>query len=122
MTAEPQRPLTPDFDSDPERFAANQAATQQFSAGGDVHQQVADRIAALNAGRVLDLGGGDGTLARLLARHDVPTVVLDRRLRASRATTRGSGRCGAIALHRWVFWRHRSTLDALRAPTFHRPR
>ena len=78
MTAPPPRPLIPDFDSDPERFAANQAATQQFSAGGDVHQQVADRIGALDAGRVLDLGGGDGTLARLLARHDVPTVVLDR--------------------------------------------
>jgi SAM-dependent methyltransferase len=78
MTTQPPRPLIPDFDSDPERFAANQAATRQFSAIGDVHQQVADRLAALNAGRVLDLGGGDGTLARLLVRHDVPTVVLDR--------------------------------------------
>jgi SAM-dependent methyltransferase len=78
MTAEPPRPLIPDFDSDPERFAANQAATRQFSAIGDVHQQVADRLAALGAGRVLDLGGGDGTLARLLMRRDVPTVVLDR--------------------------------------------
>ena len=70
--------MTPDFDSDPERFAANQAATSQFSAIADVHQQVADRLAALGAGRVLDLGGGDGTLARLLIRHDTPTVVLDR--------------------------------------------
>jgi SAM-dependent methyltransferase len=78
MTAQPPRPLIPDFDSDPERFAANQAATRQFSAGGDVHRQVADRLAALDAGRVLDLGGGDGTLARLLVRHDVPTVVVDR--------------------------------------------
>jgi SAM-dependent methyltransferase len=78
MTAQPPRPLIPDFDSDPERFAANQAATWQFSAIGDVHQQVADRLAALGAGRVLDLGGGDGTLARLLVRHNVPTVVLDR--------------------------------------------
>jgi SAM-dependent methyltransferase len=78
MTTQPPRPLIPDFDSDPERFAANQAATRQFSAIGDVHQQVADRLAALDAGSVLDLGGGDGTLARLLVRHDVPTVVLDR--------------------------------------------
>jgi SAM-dependent methyltransferase len=78
MTAEPPGPLTPDFDSDPERFAANRAATRQFSAVGDVHQQVADRFAALGARRVLDLGGGDGTLARLLVRHEVPTVVLDR--------------------------------------------
>ena len=78
MTAEPPRPLIPDFDSDPERFAANQSATRQFSALGDVHQQVADRLAALGASRVLDLGGGGGTLARLLVRHDVPAVVLDR--------------------------------------------
>jgi SAM-dependent methyltransferase len=78
MTAQPPRPLIPDFDSDPERFAANQAATWQFSVTGDVHRQVADRLAALDAGRVLDLGGGDGTLARLLVRHDVPTVVVDR--------------------------------------------
>jgi SAM-dependent methyltransferase len=78
VTAEPPGPLIPDFDSDPERFAANQAATREFSAGGDVHQPVADRLAALSAGRVLDLGGGNGTLARLLVRHNVPTVVLDR--------------------------------------------
>jgi ubiquinone/menaquinone biosynthesis C-methylase UbiE len=78
MTAPPPRPLIPDFDSDPERFAANQAATWQFSATGDVHRQVADRLAAIGASRVLDLGGGDGTLARLLVRHKVPTVVLDR--------------------------------------------
>jgi SAM-dependent methyltransferase len=78
MNAQPPRPLIPDFDSDPERFAANQAATRQFSATGDIHRQVADRLAALDAGRVLDLGGGDGTLAGLLLRQDVPTVVLDR--------------------------------------------
>jgi ketosteroid isomerase-like protein len=58
MTTQPPRPLIQGFDSDPERFAANQAATRQFSAIGDVHQQVADRLAALDAGRVLDLGGG----------------------------------------------------------------
>jgi SAM-dependent methyltransferase len=39
---------------------------------------VADRLAALGSGRVLDLGGGNGTLARLLARHRVPAVVMDR--------------------------------------------
>jgi SAM-dependent methyltransferase len=78
MPAQPPRPLIPDFDSDPERFAANQAATRQFSATGDVHLQVAARLAALDAGRVLDLGGGEGTLAGLLVRHHVPTVVVDR--------------------------------------------
>jgi SAM-dependent methyltransferase len=69
--------LTPDFDRDPGRFAANQAATRLFSTG-DVHGLVADRLSAFDAGRVLDLGGGDGTLARLLVRHHVPTVVVDR--------------------------------------------
>jgi SAM-dependent methyltransferase len=78
LTGQPPRPLIPDFDDDPERFAANQAATQQFSFAGDVHQGVADRLATLAAGRVLDLGGGNGTLARLLARHHVPIVVVDR--------------------------------------------
>jgi hypothetical protein len=51
MTAEPPGPLIPDFDSDPERFAANQAATRLFFAGGDVHQTVADWLAALSTGR-----------------------------------------------------------------------
>jgi 2-polyprenyl-3-methyl-5-hydroxy-6-metoxy-1,4-benzoquinol methylase len=78
MTKQPPGPLTPDFDSDPGRFAANQAATRLFSAAGDVHGPVADRLAALGSGRVLDLGGGNGTLARLLARHRVPAVVMDR--------------------------------------------
>jgi hypothetical protein len=50
MSEQPPRALTPDFASDPERFAANQAATLQFSAAGDVHQPVADRLAALDSG------------------------------------------------------------------------
>jgi SAM-dependent methyltransferase len=76
LTGQPP-PLIPDFAADPERFAANQAATQQFSVAGDVHPLVADRLAALGTGRVLDLGGGNGTLARLLTRHHLPTVVVD---------------------------------------------
>ena len=78
MAEQPPRPLIPDFDDDPERFAANQAATQQFSLAGDVQQPVADRLAACGTGRVLDLGGGNGMLARLLAGHQVPCVVVDR--------------------------------------------
>ena len=78
MSEQPPRALTPDFASDPERFAANQAATRQFSAAGDIHQPVADRLSALDSGRVLDLGGGDGTLARLLVGHHIPTFVVDR--------------------------------------------
>ena len=71
-------PLPADYDSDPARFAANQAATTRFSAAGDVHGLVAWRLAAAGVAPVLDLGGGNGTLARLLAARGVPTVVLDR--------------------------------------------
>jgi SAM-dependent methyltransferase len=78
VTGQPPRPLIPDLDDDPERFAANQAATRQFSVAGDVHRRVADRLAAHGPGLVLDLGGGNGTLARLLVRRHVPTVVVDR--------------------------------------------
>jgi hypothetical protein len=50
-----------DYDRDPERF---------LSAGmyphDDVHPHVAARFAAAGARRVLDVGGGNGRLARLL--------------------------------------------------------
>jgi hypothetical protein len=55
MSDLPPRALTPDFDRDPERFAANQAATRMFSAG-DVHEPVADRLAALTPAAFLILG------------------------------------------------------------------
>ena len=67
-----------DYDSDPSRFAANRDATARFSAAGDVHGPVAERLASAPAtGPVLDLGGGNGTLARLLAERGLRTVVLD---------------------------------------------
>ena len=70
-------PLPVDYDSDPTRFLANQVATASFSSAGDVHAPVAERLRARTAGPVLDLGGGNGTLARLLIRSGVSTVVLD---------------------------------------------
>ena len=59
--------LEADFDHDPGRFAANQLATQNFSMTSDVHDQVADRLAKITIGPILDLGGGNGTLAKLLS-------------------------------------------------------
>jgi hypothetical protein len=44
------RALTADFDHDPERFAANQLATESFSMIGDVHDRVADRLAEIAIG------------------------------------------------------------------------
>jgi 2-polyprenyl-3-methyl-5-hydroxy-6-metoxy-1,4-benzoquinol methylase len=70
--------LAADFDHDPERFAANQLATQNFSMIGDVHDRVAERLAKITAGPILDLGGGNGTLAKSLTRHGRGVVVVDR--------------------------------------------
>jgi SAM-dependent methyltransferase len=73
-----RRALEADFDRDPGRFAANQLATQTFSMIGDIHDQVADRLAKITIGPILDLGGGNGSLAKSLARHGRSTVVVDR--------------------------------------------
>jgi SAM-dependent methyltransferase len=72
------RALSADFDHDPERFAANQLATLAFSIIGDVHDRVADRLAKITNGPILDLGGGDGALAKSLARHGRSAIVVDR--------------------------------------------
>jgi SAM-dependent methyltransferase len=72
------RALTADFDHDPERFAANQLATQSFSMISDVHDRVADRLAKIVSGPILDLGGGNGTLATSLIKHGRTAVVVDR--------------------------------------------
>jgi SAM-dependent methyltransferase len=72
------RALAADFDHDPERFAANQLATQNFSMIGDVHDRVAERLAKITTGPILDLGGGNGTLAKSLARQGRGAIVVDR--------------------------------------------
>jgi hypothetical protein len=71
MEEDAGRALAADFDHDPERFAANQKATQNFSMIGDVHDRVADRLAKIAVGLILDLGGGNGTLAKSLIKFGV---------------------------------------------------
>lgn len=71
------RSLAADYDRDPDRFAANQAATAAYSRAGDVHGPVARRLASTGVDAVLDLGGGTGTLARALASEGLQAVVLD---------------------------------------------
>jgi hypothetical protein len=78
VPAPDRRALEADFDRDPGRFAANQLATQTFSLIGDIHDQVADRLAKITIGPILDLGGGNGSLAKLLSRQGRSTVVVDR--------------------------------------------
>jgi SAM-dependent methyltransferase len=68
--------LPGDYDADPGRFAAGQEATRRFSERGDVHPLIARRFADEGCRTVLDIGGGNGTLARLLT--DMRVVVVDR--------------------------------------------
>ncbi len=69
--------LPVDYDSDPGRFASNQAATAAFSRHGDIHPAVAWRLADAGSELVLDVGGGNGVLARELARSGARTVTAD---------------------------------------------
>lgn len=80
-----RRALPADYDHDPGRFAANQAATAEFSRVGDVHGPVARRLARTGAATVLDLGGGTGTLAHALAAEGVRTVVVDAAVHVARS-------------------------------------
>jgi SAM-dependent methyltransferase len=73
----PRRALRADYDRDPDRFAANQAATAGFSRIGDVHGPVARRLAGTGVTTVLDLGGGTGTLAHALAAEGLRAIVVD---------------------------------------------
>jgi SAM-dependent methyltransferase len=75
--AEPQaQPV--DYDHDLARFIANQTATRLFSATGDLHEPVAVGLHRRHSSAwVLDLGGGNGLLARHLQERGLNGVVLD---------------------------------------------
>jgi len=64
--------LPPDYDTDPERFLSNAKWKHD-----DVHPHVAGRLAQSGAKRVLDVGGGDGALTRLLPSLGMQGVLLD---------------------------------------------
>jgi len=83
MDAGPAVPV--DYDDDPGRFAANQEATARFVGRADVHAGVADTLAGRGCRRVVDIGGGNGLLARRLMAHGVSTVVIDRAAYVERA-------------------------------------
>lgn len=70
-----------DYDSDPGRAgaAAGGALARQYPRG-DVHPGVAERLAHAGCRRVLDVGGGTGTLTRLLVERKVMAVVVDQSL------------------------------------------
>jgi len=64
--------LPGDYDSDPERFLSDSRQGHD-----DVHPYVAARLAAAGVRQVLDVGGGDGRLARLLPGLSVRCAVVD---------------------------------------------
>jgi SAM-dependent methyltransferase len=67
MTAMPN-----DYDSDPGRFLSAEEHPHD-----DVHPYVAGRFAAAGVRTVLDVGGGNGRLARLLPALSIRCVVID---------------------------------------------
>ena len=66
-----------DYDRDPARVRAAQASTDEYGSAGDVHGDVADRLAAEGHGLVVDVGCGSGVLMALLRRRGVPVVGVD---------------------------------------------
>lgn len=68
----PMRVLPNDYDADPGRFLSTEAHPHD-----DVHPYVAARFAAAGARIVLDAGGGNGRLARLLPGLGMRCLLLD---------------------------------------------
>jgi SAM-dependent methyltransferase len=64
--------LPSDYDDDPGRFLSTEEHEHD-----DVHPYVAARFAAAGAHTVLDVGGGNGRLARLLPRLGMRCLVVD---------------------------------------------
>lgn len=64
--------LPTDYDSDPGRFLASEEHPHD-----DVHPYVAKRLAAAGARTVLDVGGGNGKLARLLPALSMRCLLID---------------------------------------------
>ncbi len=67
MTHEPPgRPVPSDYDRDPERFRLARAVLRRHAVAADVHEAVARRLLAERLTPVLDVGCGEGELARHL--------------------------------------------------------
>jgi SAM-dependent methyltransferase len=60
------RPIPPDYDVRPERFRLARAVVREHGRGRDVHDRVARRILHEGLTPVLDVGCGEGELARHL--------------------------------------------------------
>jgi SAM-dependent methyltransferase len=60
------KPVAPDYDRDPERFRTARAVLRRHASVADVHERVAHRIVVERLTPVLDVGCGEGELARHL--------------------------------------------------------
>jgi SAM-dependent methyltransferase len=61
-----RRAIPPDYDRDPERFRLARSVLGRHAAAPDVHARVAERLLAEDLTPVLDVGCGEGELARHL--------------------------------------------------------
>jgi ubiquinone/menaquinone biosynthesis C-methylase UbiE len=61
-----RRAVEPDYDERPERFELARSVLRRYGPGRDVHERVAQRLLAEGATPVLDVGCGEGELARHL--------------------------------------------------------
>jgi SAM-dependent methyltransferase len=68
----PTSPAPQDYDADPARFLASTGVPTE-----DVHPGVAARLASAGAYTVLDVGGGNGKLARLLPDLHIRCLLID---------------------------------------------
>jgi SAM-dependent methyltransferase len=60
------RPIPPDYDEQPGRFRTARAVVHDYAVAADIHQRVAERLLAEGLTPVLDVGCGEGELARHL--------------------------------------------------------
>lgn len=70
-------PIPLDYDRDPERFRASVRSVAKYGLLGDVHESVAERLAAEHLEPVLDLGCGEGRLVHPLHARGISVVALD---------------------------------------------
>lgn len=59
-------PITPDYDADPDRFRTGRQVLRRFARADDVHPRIAGRLRDEARAPVLDIGCGEGQLARYL--------------------------------------------------------
>ena len=69
------RPVPVDYDENPDRFLSG--AARKYELGGDIHEDVAKRIAGERLVPVLDVGCGSGLLIRPLADLGAPAIGFD---------------------------------------------